>query len=68
MSIFEKFAIRTLLGGIILNMIIYSHYTPPNLFNYLYSYLQSINDNILKKETIEILSKFIKYNISFIYY
>ena len=55
MSIFEKFAIRTLLGGIILNMIIYTHYTPPNLFNYFYSYFQSINENIFSKEIVEIL-------------
>ena len=55
MSIFEKFAVRTLLGGIIFNMIIYMHHTPPNLLNYVYSYLQSINDNIFSKEAIEIL-------------
>ena len=55
MSILEKFAIRTLFAGIILNMIIYTHNTPPNLFNYFYSYLQSINENITKKENIEIL-------------
>ena len=55
MSVFEKFAIRTLLGGIILNMIIYTHYTPPNLFNYFYSYFQSINENIFSKEIVEIL-------------
>ena len=55
MSIFEKFAIRTLMGGILLNMIIYTHYIPNNILNYLYSYLQSINDNIFTKETTEIL-------------
>ena len=55
MSIFEKFAIRTLLGGILLNMIIYAHNTPPNLFNYFYSYFQSNNENIFSKEIIEIL-------------
>ena len=55
MVIFEKFAIRTLFASIILNMIIYAHYTPPHLFNYIYSYMQSINENIFVKETVEIL-------------
>ena len=55
MSIFEKFAIRILMGRILLNMIIYTHYIPNNIFNYLYSYLKSINYNIFTKETIEIL-------------
>ena len=63
MSIFEKFAVRTLLGGIIFNMIIYMHHTPPNLLNYVYSYLQSINDNIFSKEAIEILFIFIQQKI-----
>ena len=55
MSIFEKFATRTLIGALLLNMIIYSHYIPNNIFNYLYSYLHSINDNIFTKEKTEIL-------------
>ena len=55
MSIFEQFAIKTLLGGILLNMIIHMYFTPFNLFNYFYSYIQSINDNVFSKETIEIL-------------
>ena len=55
MAILEKFAIRTLFAGIILNMIIYTHYIPPNLFNYFYSYMQSINENIFLKENVEIL-------------
>ena len=63
MVIFEKFAIRTLFASIILNMIIYAHYTPPYLFNYIYSYMQSINENIFVKETVEIL-----FNLSHIIY
>ena len=63
MAIFEKFAIRTLFASIILNMIVYAHYTPPNLFNYFYSYMQSINENIFLKETVEIL-----FNLSNIIY
>ena len=63
MVIFEKFAIRTLFASIILNMIIYAHYTPPHLFNYIYSYMQSINENIFVKETVEIL-----FNLSHIIY
>ena len=55
MAFVRKFATRTLLGAIILNMVIYTHYTPPNLFNYLYSYLQSINENIFTQEIVQIL-------------
>ena len=67
MSFMRKFATRTLFGAIILNMIIYTHYTPPNLFNYLYSYLQSVNENLFSQEIVQILFMLISYNLSLIY-
>ena len=63
MSIKKKLAIKTLLGGILLNMIISTYYMPPKLFNYFYSYLQYINENIYSNEKVELLL-----NLSYIIY
>ena len=55
MSAKKKIAIKTLSGGIILNMIISTYYMPKQLFTYFYSYLQYINENIYTSEKIELL-------------
>ena len=55
MSIKKKFPISTLCGGIILNLIISTYHFSPNSFNYFYSYLQYINENIFTHKEVELL-------------
>ena len=55
MSIQKNFSIKTLYGGIILNFIINTYHMPNNLFQYFYSYLIYINENIYSAEKVELL-------------
>ena len=55
MSIKKKLPISTLSGSIILNLIISTYHFSPNSFNYFYSYLQYINENIFTNNEVELL-------------
>ena len=55
MSTKKKLPISTLCGSIIINFIISTYHFSPNSFNYFYSYLQYINENIFTRSRVELL-------------
>ena len=55
MSIKKKLAFKTLIGGIILNIIITTYHIPSNLFKYFYLYLRYVNENIYTYEKVEVI-------------